>query len=67
MKTLYVWAGGGEALERLVNASYDRVEGDDPLSGFFPGGVSTAHREHVTAWWIEVFGGHARYSDDLGG
>jgi hemoglobin len=29
--------------------------------------VSDEHRDHVTAWWIEVFGGPARYSDELGG
>ena len=23
--------------------------------------------QHVTAWWCEVFGGPARYSDELGG
>jgi hemoglobin len=33
----------------------------------FPGGVSNEHRDHVTAWWREVFGGPARYSGDLGG
>jgi hemoglobin len=67
MKTLYEWAGGTQALARLLNAFYDRVEGDDLLSGYFPGGVSKQHREHVTAWWIEVFGGPTRYSDELGG
>jgi hemoglobin len=29
--------------------------------------VSEQHRDHVTAWWIEVFGGPSRYSDELGG
>jgi hemoglobin len=67
MPTLYEWAGGEEALRRLIDAFYDRVEADDLLSGFFPGGVKEAHREHVTAWWSEVFGGPARYSDELGG
>jgi hemoglobin len=66
-KTLYEWAGGAEAFARLLNAFYDRVEDDELLTGFFPGGVSRKHREHVTAWWIEVFGGPARYTDELGG
>ena len=46
----------------MINAFYDRVERDDLLSPLFPGGVSREHRSHVTAWWIEVFGGPARYT-----
>jgi len=67
MSTLYEWAGGQEALGRLINAFYDRVEADDLLSRFFPGGVSEEHRRNVTAWWAEVFGGPLRYSEELGG
>jgi hypothetical protein len=37
--TLYDWAGGDDAFTRLINAFYDRVEQDDLLSPFFPGGV----------------------------
>ena len=55
------------AFERLINAFYDRVEADDLLSGFFPGGVSAEHRDHVIAWWCEVFGGPTRYTEELGG
>jgi hemoglobin len=65
--TLYEWAGGGEAFERLIDAFYDRVERDDLLSGLFAGGVSEEHRANVTAWWCEVFGGPSRYTDTLGG
>jgi hemoglobin len=65
--TLFEWAGGTEALRRLIDAFYDRVEGDELLSPFFPGGVNEEHRDHVTAWWSEVFGGPTRYSDELGG
>ena len=64
--TLYEWAGGADAFRRLINAFYDRVEADEMLSGFFPGGVSAEHRDHVTRWWIEVFGGPAEYTP-LGG
>ena len=67
MPSLYEWAGGQEAFRRLINAFYDRVEDDDLLSGFFPGGVSAEHRDHVIAWWSEVFGGPARYTEELGG
>ena len=65
--TLYEWAGGEEAIERLIDAFYDRVEGDPLLSPFFPEGVSEEHRDHVVAWWSEVFGGPERYTRDLGG
>jgi hemoglobin len=65
--TLYEWAGGREGIERMINAFYDRVEKDDQISPFFPGGVSAEHRDHVTTWWCEVFGGPPRYSDELGG
>jgi hemoglobin len=65
--TLYNWAGGGDAFRRLIDAFYDRVEADELLSPFFPGGVSEQHRAHVTAWWCEVFGGPARYTQQLGG
>jgi hemoglobin len=40
--TLFVWAGGEPAFERLIDAFYDRVEGDDLLSPLFPGGVTLA-------------------------
>ena len=33
----------------------------------FPGGVSAEHRDNVTVWWIEVFGGRASHSELLGG
>lgn len=67
MTSLYEWAGGGEALARLIDAFYDRVEADDLLSGFFPAGVTAEHRDHVAAWWSEVFGEPSRYTDELGG
>jgi hemoglobin len=56
--TLYEWVKGRPAITRLIDCFYDRVERDDLLSPFFPGGVSVAHREHVTTWWCEVFGGY---------
>ena len=65
--TLYEWAGGEEAIRRLIDAFYDRVERDELLSPFFPGGVHEDHRAHVTAWWCEVFGGPAGYTEELGG
>lgn len=65
--SLYEWAGGSEAFRALINSFYDRVEHDELLSPFFPGGVGDEHREHVAAWWIEVFGGPPDYSQKHGG
>jgi hemoglobin len=65
--TLYEWVKGRPAIARLIDAFYDRVEGDDLLSPLFPGGVSAEHREHVTTWWCEVLGGPADYTQRLGG
>src|SRR5262245_37128865 len=67
LPTLYEWAGGEPAFRSLIDAFYDRVEQDDLLSPLFPGGVREAHRAHVTTWWVEVFGGPAGYTDQLGG
>jgi hemoglobin len=65
--TLYKWAGGEAAIRRLMDCFYDRVERDQLLSPYFPGGVSEEHRAHVSIWWSEVLGGPARYTEDLGG
>ncbi|CAN5661660.1 group II truncated hemoglobin [soil metagenome] len=67
LPTLHEWAGGDAALRSLVDAFYDRVEADDLLAGFFPGGVSEHHRAHVAAWWTEVLGGDDAYSREHGG
>jgi hemoglobin len=65
--TLYEWAGGREAFDRMINAFYDRVEHDDLLSPLFPGGVHEEHRRNVATWWCEVFGGPPDYTDHVGG
>ncbi|MHB8233672.1 MAG: group II truncated hemoglobin [Solirubrobacteraceae bacterium] len=67
LTSLYDWAGGEAAFTRLIDAFYDRVEADDLLAELFPGGVTQEHRSHVVAWWSEVFGGPATYTDELGG
>lgn len=65
--TLYEWAGGTEAIRRMIDAFYDRVEKAPLFDPLFPGGVTVEHREFVVAWWAEVFGGPKRYTDELGG
>lgn len=64
--TLFDWCGGQSAVQAMINAFYDRVERDDLLGPFFPGGVGADHREHVAVWWAEVLGGPAAYTE-LGG
>ena len=66
LPTLYEWAGGRAGIARFIHAFYDRVEEDELLGPFFPGGVSPTHRAHVTAWWSEVLGGPTLYTE-LGG
>ena len=65
--SLFEWAGGAAAFRRLIDAFYDRVEHDELLSPMFPGGVGEEHRANVTSWWVEVFGGPAEYTTELGG
>jgi len=65
--TLYDWAGGTAAIRRMIDAFYDRVEQVELFDQLFPGGVTEEHRDFVTAWWSEVFGGPARYTAELGG
>lgn len=67
LPTLHDWAGGAPAIRRLIDAFYDRVERDDELAGFFPGGVHERHRAHVADWWCEVLGGATAYTEDRGG
>lgn len=65
--TLVDWAGGPTAMRRMIDAFYDRVERNEALSTYFPGGVSEDHRAHVTDWWTEVFGGSPAYTQAHGG
>lgn len=65
--TLFEWAGGREPLKRMLDAFYDRVEADELIAPMFPAGVTAEHRESVTTWWCEVFGGPADYTRDHGG
>jgi hemoglobin len=50
---------GHNGLTHMINAFYHRVEQDEALRPLFPGGVSQAHREHVTSWWSATLGGPA--------
>src|SRR2546423_305868 len=64
--TLYEWAGGAEAFERLTTAFYRRVH-EDPLIGPLFAHLDPDHPRWVATWLGEVFGGPPRYTDEPGG
>jgi hemoglobin len=64
--TLYEWAGGSEAFERLTAAFYEKVRQDDLLEPVFRG-MDTEHPHHVAVWLAEVFGGPPLYTEEHGG
>jgi truncated hemoglobin YjbI/quinol monooxygenase YgiN len=66
LPTLYEWAGGAEALEKLFDAFYDKVLDDELLEPVFRG-MDPGHPRHVAVWLGEVLGGPARYTAELGG
>lgn len=64
--TLYEQMGGEEHLRRTVDAFYSSVLKDPLLRPLFGEGAPH-HVDHLTAFLSEVFGGPARYTDELGG
>ncbi len=64
--TLYEWAGGMPAFERLTQVFYGRVAGDPLLQSVFKE-MSGDHPKNVAHFIAEVFGGPARYSEERGG
>jgi hemoglobin len=66
MPTLYDWAGGTAAFERLTEKFYDLVKGDDVVGPLFAG-MDPDHSRYVAMWLAEVFGGPARYTSERGG
>jgi hemoglobin len=64
--SLYEWAGGTPAFERLTEAFYDRVQKDELLQALFAN-MPDDHPRHVAMWLAEVFGGPSEYTDELGG
>ncbi|MFC4052538.1 group II truncated hemoglobin [Actinomadura syzygii] len=64
--TMYDWAGGGDALERLTEVFYTNVLKDDLLRPLFEH-MSPDHPKWVAIWLGEVFGGPERYSGERGG
>jgi hemoglobin len=64
--TLYQWAGGIDALNRLTARFYQRVRDNEILAPIFAH-MDSEHPRHVAAFLAEVLGGPADYSASHGG
>jgi len=64
--SLYDWAGGAPALERLTEIFYRKVAADSLLQPVFAH-MDARHPQHVAKFIAEVFGGPAAYSVEGGG
>jgi hemoglobin len=64
--TLYDWAGGADALERLTSRFYEKVKADPLLEPLFAA-MPDDHPHHVAMWLGEVFRGPEAYSAEFGG
>jgi truncated hemoglobin YjbI len=64
--TLYEWAGGQAALDRLTTRFYERVKDDALLAPVFAH-MSGDHPHHVALFLAEVLGGPTAYSEQHGG
>jgi hemoglobin len=61
--TLYEWAGGKNALEKLTDVFYTKVLKDDLLYPVFKN-MAPGHSKHVAHFIGEVFGGPSHYTTD---
>ena len=66
MPTLYEWAGGMPALERLMSVFYERVAQEPLLAPLFAH-MDPDHPRIVAKFMAEVFGGPTLYSRERGG
>jgi hemoglobin len=64
--TLYEWAGGTKALEKLTSVFYDKVFKDELLYPVFKN-MSADHSQHVAHFIGEVFGGPKLYTTEDAG
>jgi hemoglobin len=65
-ETIYDRLGGDAGVRELVGVFYASIFDDPVLQPVFGSPVAT-HVDHLTAFLGEVFGGPARYSEELGG
>ena len=65
--SLYDFAGGAPAFERLAAAHHQRCLDDPVLNHPFSHPGHPQHVERLAAYWAEVFGGPPLYSGSCGG
>lgn len=65
--SVYEWAGGSEAFERLTEVFYRKHVLADELLGPVFATMPADHPHHVALWLAEVFGGPSEYSERHGG
>lgn len=61
--TLYEWAGGQDAFEKLTDVFYAKVQKDDLLADLFRN-MSTEHAKHVAHFLSETMGGPKLYTGE---
>lgn len=66
LPSLYDWAGGQGALDRLTEAFYGLVRRDELLARLFAH-IQPDHPHYVAMWLAEVFGGPNDYTRRRGG
>ncbi|MEV0848011.1 group II truncated hemoglobin [Streptomyces sp. NPDC049954] len=64
--SIYEWAGGADALNRLTEVFYGHVLKDPVLAPVFAH-MDARHSQHVALWLSEVFGGPSHYTEGRGG
>ncbi|MEV6109352.1 group II truncated hemoglobin [Streptomyces sp. NPDC051940] len=64
--TIYEWAGGADAFDRLTRIFYGHVHKDPLLAPVFADAADD-HPHRVAQFLAEVFGGPAEYSERRGG
>jgi CDGSH-type Zn-finger protein/truncated hemoglobin YjbI/ferredoxin len=65
--TLFEWAGGFTALQRMTHIFYETHVPEDPLLAPLFANMSPDHPERVAAWLGETFGGPKRHTENYGG
>jgi hemoglobin len=65
--SMFEFAGGDPAFLALAAAHHERCLQDPELNHPFSHGVNPQHIENLAAYWAEVFGGPALYSESHGG
>ncbi len=61
--TLYEWAGGQDAFEKLTEVFYAKVQKDGLLADLFRN-MSTEHSKHVAHFLSEIMGGPKLYTGE---